>query len=157
VTTEFDQAEQMIANAETQATNALAKAVTYTDTAQLIAQGFSKLILNPVVTQESFVVPPFTPNVNIANDFKTDFDTEWAGFETWVRSLMSDYVDTYFPTLEADILTAENTWLVNVVNNGYLGIPVAVETAMWDRARAKDTIEALKMEDEALNHFSARG
>jgi hypothetical protein len=157
VTTANDEVSTLIANAETKANDALDNAVAYTDTAQLIAQGFSSLGPNQVITAQSFAVPPFTPNINLGNDFKSDFDTEWAGFETWVRGLMTDYVDTYFPTLDGDILTAENTWLINVVNNGYVGIPTAVETAMWDRARAKDTIEALRMEDEALNHFSARG
>jgi hypothetical protein len=157
VTTANDEVSTLIANAETKADNALSQAVTYTNTAQLVAQGFSSLGPNAVITAESFTVPPYTPNINIANDFHSDFDTEWAGFESWVRGLMADYVDTYFPTLESDILTAENTWLVNVVNNGYLGIPVAVEDGMWNRARAKDTLEGLRMEDEALNQFSARG
>lgn len=157
MTTANDEVSTLIANAKDKADTALDKAVTYTDTAQLIAQGFSTLGPNDVITAESFVVPPFTPNINLGNDFKSDFDTEWAGFETWTRGLMADYVDTYFPVLESAILTAENQWLLDVVQTGYLGIPVAVETSIWDRARAKDTQEALRMEDEALNQFSARG
>ena len=157
MTTANDQITELVANAETKAENALDQAVTYTDTAQLIAQGFSSLGPNAVITAESFAVPPYTPNINLGNDFKTDFDTEWNGFEVWVRGLMADYVNTYFPTLNGNILTSENTWLVNVVDNGYLGIPVAVETAIWDRARAKENIDALRLEDEAFNLFSARG
>lgn len=157
MTTANDEVSTLIANAETKANDSLNKAVVYTDTAQLVAQGFSALGPNSVITAESFTVPPYTPNVNIGNDFKSDFDTEWAGFETWTRGLMTDYVDTYFPVLESAILTAENKWLLDVVQTGYVGIPTAIETSIWDRARAKDTQEALRMEDEALNHFSARG
>jgi hypothetical protein len=157
VTTANDQITALVANAETKAEAALDQAVAYTDTAQLIAQGFSTLGPNAVITAEAFAVPSFVPNIDLANTFASDFDVIWADMESWVRGLMGDYVNTFFPILDPAIQTSENAWMLNVVDSGYLGIPVAVETAIWDRARAKENIDALRLEDEAFNLFSARG
>lgn len=152
-----DAVNGLIAHAKDKSDSALVQAVNYTNSAQTIAQGYSGLNANPTITPESFVVPVFNPNVNLAATYKTDFDSVWKDLEAWVRGLMSDYINTYFPILDPAIQAAENAWLLNVVNNGYLGIPVAVETAMWDRARAKDSQDALRMEDEAITQFAARG
>ena len=152
-----DQIAAIILDARNTATDKANRAVAYTDAAQLAAQGFTSATLPTPVTAGSFTVPPYTPNMQLGDTFKTDFDSIWAGMEGWARGLMNDYVNTHFPILDPAIQTAENTWLLNVVNSGYLGIPVPVETAIWDRARAKDSLEAVRMEDEAVTQFAARG
>lgn len=151
------QVDTLISNALDKSSAAIDKVITYTETAQTIAQGYSLLNPNPAVVAETFAIPAFTPNLNLATTYKTDFDVIWQDMETWVRGLMNDYVNTYFPVLDPLVQTAQNAWLLSVVNDGYLGIPVAVETAIWDRARSKDMLEAARMEDEAATQFSTRG
>lgn len=134
------------------------KAVEYTDDATQAAQGGFTSINTPAnIAAATFDVPPFTPNLQLGDTFKSDFDAVWAGMEGWMRGLMADYVNTFFPVLDPAIQTAENKWLLDVINLGYLGIPVSVETAIWERARGKDTLEALRMEEEAVSQFSSRG
>jgi len=71
--------------------------------------------------------------------------------------LMTEWMTTYFPTLNPSLITAEDNWLLAVVNNGYDGIPAALEQLIWERARAKDVIEAARMEEEAVAQFASRG
>lgn len=157
MTTANDEVSSIISNSKTKADEALAKAVTYTDTAQTVAQGYTSLAPNSTVAPESFSVPPFVPNQNLSTQYGTDFNSIWSGMEGWVKGLMTNYIDSHFPVLDPAIETGENAWLLNVINNGYLGIPVGVETAIWDRARSKDTLEATRMEDEASTQISSRG
>lgn len=101
--------------------------------------------------------PPFTPTIDLAATFKSDYDSNLASLETWVRGLMTDWMNTYFPTLNPALGVAEDSWLLNVVNNGYSGIPAALELAIWERARAKEMVEAVRLEEEAMMQFSSRG
>lgn len=157
MTAATDQVAASIQAAAGHAAASLQQATDYTKAAQTAA--LTNIGLNAFipVAAETINAPPYTPNINLTTQFNTDFASQWAGMETWVRGLMSDYIHTYFPSLDPNIGLAENTWLLSVINNGYLGIPVPVEQAIWDRARARDTIEALRMEDEAVTQLSARG
>lgn len=157
MTTAGDTVVTLTNNAVARGNESLATAKTYSDAAQTAALSYINFNALPVIVKEPITVPPFNPNVNLSATYKTDFDTIWAGMEAWVRGLMADYLNTYFPTLNPAIGTSEDAWLLSVVNNGYLGFPVAVETALWDRARARDTLEALRMEEEAVMQMAARG
>lgn len=147
----------LISAANSDADAASNKAVAYTDNAQLAAQGYS--IPGPAITVVApTVVPPaYDPNVQLATVFESDFNATWADLETWVRGLMTDWMNTHFPMLDPAIETAENTWLLNVVNSGYAGIPALIEQAIWDRARSRETQEAIKLEEEAIGQLAVRG
>lgn len=110
-----------------------------------------------VVVAPIVVPPAYNPNVNLSTEFGSDFDSIWGDMEVWMRGLMDDWVNTHFPMLDPAIQTAENAWLLDVVNNGYEGIPAAVEAAMWDRARSKETLDGLRLEEDAYTVFSSRG
>lgn len=105
--------------------------------------------------------PPFDPTVlPLTDQFQYNF-TNISGvnsdLSTWMNNTVAPWIDTNFPMLDPTVVSAENTWLLDVVQNGYSGIPAAIEQLLWDRARSKDTIEALRLEDEAVNSFAARG
>lgn len=127
------------------------------DTAQTAAQDYSATGPAVTVTAPVITPPPFDPTTDLSSEFQTNFDTVWSDMEVWVRGLMTDWINTYFPTLDPALGTAEDAWLLSVINNGYSGIPVAVEQAIWDRARGKDTLEALRLEEEAVASYAARG
>lgn len=157
MSTAGDQVVELTDNAVQQGNEALDNAKTYSDNAQTAALAYITFNALPAIVKEAITVPPFDPDVNLSAEYKTDFDTIWADLEAWVRGLMADYLNTYFPTIDPAIGPAEDAWLLNGVNNGYLGFPVAVETAIWDRARARETQEALRMEEEAVSQMAARG
>jgi len=149
--------DTQIAQAEAAADAATDKAIVYTDAAQVVANGYT--VPGPAITVVApVVVPPeYNPNVLLASEFSTDFDTTWNDMEVWVRGLMTDWMNTHFPMLDPAIQTSENTWLLNVVDNGYEGIPALIERAIYDRARAREDEEAVKLSEEAVSHFSSRG
>lgn len=129
----------------------------YLDAAQQAAGSYSNTGVIPDVDAPVVAVPPFSPNTQLSSTFQSDFDTTWADLETWVRGLMTDWMNTYFPTIDPQLGVAEDSWLLDVVQNGYSGIPPALEQAIWDRARAKELLEAVRMEEEANAQFASRG
>lgn len=150
-------AQDLIAEANADADVATAKAISYTDSAQLTAQGYSTPGPAVTVVAPTVAPPAYDPNVQLATVFDSDFNATWTDLEVWVRGLMTDWMNTHFPMLDPAIETAENTWLLNVVNSGYAGIPAIIEQAIWDRARSRETQEALRMEEEAVGQLAARG
>ena len=147
----------IISNAITQANTTNAQAQTLVTTAQSAAIiGFT--FGEPAdVTAPVIDIPNFDFNTDLSGQFMSDFGTIWSDFNSWVQGAMGTYMNTYFPPFNPAVPTAEDNWLLNVINNGYVGIPIAVEQAMWDRAKAKDAIESLRLEDEATTQFSSRG
>lgn len=133
------------------------KAVTYTDRAITTSQGQATTGAGLTVVAPTVTPPPFDPSVPLADQYQTTFDAEWVGLETWMRASMADWMNTYFPTINQAMGAAVDSWMLNVLNNGYSGIPAALEQVIWDRARSKDSIEAVRLEEEALEQFSSRG
>lgn len=125
--------------------------------AQVAAGSFSSANAPAVVVAPTVTTPPFNPSVDLSAAFQLDFDATWGDLETWVRGLMSDWMNTYFPRLDTTLGTSEDAWLLSVINNGYSGLPAAYEQAIWNRARSRDTLEALRLEEEAVSQFAARG
>lgn len=133
------------------------KAVSYTDSAQTAAQGYATTGPVAHVVAPTINVPPFDPSIRLADTFKSDFNTQWADMETWVRSLMNDWINTYFPQFDQTLGTSEDAWLKQVIDSGYSGIPIALENSIWSRARSKEMVEAIRLEEEAFTQFAARG
>lgn len=150
-------ANEQIADARAAATAAQAQAVTYAQNAQTAAMGYTQTGPVDDVVAQVIIPPPFDPSIHLGAEFQSTFDTTWVELETWLRGLMSDWLNTYFPTIDPLLGPAEDSWLLNVVNNGYSGIPPALERAIWERARGKEMIEAVRLENEAVSQFAARG
>lgn len=146
-----------IAAARAAAEAAQAQAVTYTESAQTAAMGYTQTGPVDDVIAQIIIPPPFDPSIQLGAEFQSTFDTTWVELETWLRGLMSDWLNTYFPTLDPLLGPSEDAWLLNVVNNGYSGIPPALELAIWERARGKEMIEAVRLEEEAMAQMAARG
>lgn len=150
--------DTQLANAETVAHEAEVELRALIDSAQVVAAEAFPGGTAPITVVAPVVASlPFTPNKDISSLFQTDFDTTWSDLEAWVRGLMTDWMNTYFPTLDQTLISAEDVWLKAVINNGYSGIPVALEQQIWDRARGRDTIEAFRLEEEAVSQFASRG
>lgn len=101
--------------------------------------------------------PPYDPTPYQTLQWDNDFHDLWKDLEDWVRDLMNGYMDEYFPKLDACIQVQEDNWLCSVVGAGYMGIPDAVETQIWDRSRSREVIDAQRLTDEAVASWAARG
>jgi hypothetical protein len=101
--------------------------------------------------------PPFDPTPYQTTEWDNDFERLWKDLEDWIRDLMTGYMDTYFPKLDACIQVQEDHWLCEVVGSGYMGIPNTVETQIWDRSRTREVLDAQRLSDEATAAWAARG
>lgn len=109
------------------------------------------------VAVTDFEVPPFDPSKDLAYEFNADYDKIFGDLEDWIRGLMEDWMNTYFPVLDPCIQPSEDAWLCAVVNDGYIGIPAHIETQIWDRARGREITDAIQLEDEAVSGFASMG
>jgi len=101
--------------------------------------------------------PPYDPSPYQTTAWDNDFERLWQDLEDWIRDLMNGYMDEYFPKLDACIQVTEDHWLCQVVGYGYMGIPDAVETQIWDRSRTREVLEAQKLTGDAVAAWAARG
>lgn len=114
----------------------------------------------------SAVAFPFTPtvyepNVNIPETASTDFTI--IQIEPLINDMMDNLRDeftrffaAYFPD-ECDYMAKVQTWLCDVIDGGYDGIPINVETQIYQRDRDRIEAEYAKGVDEANNMWASRG
>jgi hypothetical protein len=152
-------AENVFNNAKSVAESATDGVTSYTQNAVTASQNYAVMgeVPQPEITFADFAIPPYNPDVDLAAQYQLTFDTEWLNLENWVRGLMTDWMNTYFPKIDPCIQPSEDSWLCSVVNDGYIGIPFAVEDQLWERGRAKQLLEANRMESEALDTWAAKG
>lgn len=98
--------------------------------------------------------PVFSPNTELSVDFANAYQQALADFEPTVQESIVDYIARFFPGALATIC---DDWIQNTIVNGGTGIPAAIETAIWDRARGREIVEARRLEQEAVSQFAARG
>jgi len=142
---------QTVANENSELAQALAKE------AQTNAVNVTTITGPDEVRAVDFPIPPFNPNKDLVYQYQSDLDDIWGDLEDWIRGMMTDWMDTYFPVLDPCIQPSEDAWLCAVVNDGYIGIPAAVETQIWDRARGREINDAIQLEAEAMSAFAAMG
>lgn len=72
-----------------------------------------------------------------------------------LKAAFSEYMAEWFPT--GTYFEKATAWLERALGDGGASINTAVETALWERDRARLTAEAARAEDEAMTAFAARG
>lgn len=72
-----------------------------------------------------------------------------------LKAAFSEYMDQWFPT--GSYFEKATAWLERALGAGGTGVNIEVETALWERDRARLTAEAARAEDEALTTFASRG
>lgn len=72
-----------------------------------------------------------------------------------LKAAFSEYMAEWFPT--GTYFEKATAWLERALGEGGTSINTAVETALWERDRARLTAEAARAEDEAMTAFAARG
>jgi hypothetical protein len=72
-----------------------------------------------------------------------------------LKAAFSEYMAEWFPA--GSYFEKATAWLERALGEGGTSINTAVETALWERDRARLTAEAARAEDEAMTAFAARG
>lgn len=154
----YSDAKAIIDSASAQAATLQSAADSHVNTAITDATNYELAALSILVPSPTDL--PVVPLFDSAQDFDGLFQTRrqqfWDGLEARVQQDLAGWMDVYAPKLEAQIQPDSDAWLLNAINNGK-GLPVAVEQQIWDRARQRDTQEALRLEQEAIDGYAARG
>ena len=72
-----------------------------------------------------------------------------------LKAAFSDYMAEWFPT--GTYFEKATAWLERALGEGGTSINADVETALWERDRARLAAEAARAEDEAMTAFASRG
>ena len=97
---------------------------------------------------------------NYKADFANDYTATFNQLKPYLDTLKNDWLNTFFPEASQCLREHADAWLCDVISGSqvnYNGIPPAIEAAIWDRARDRDSKEAARLEDEAYNAYAQRG
>jgi len=97
---------------------------------------------------------------NAATDFSTDVQTAYnnslATLHATIQPQIQNFLATFFPDISTTLKTGSDAALIDIIINGR-GVPIAVENALYNRAKDREVQEALRAEQEVINASAARG
>lgn len=117
---------------------------------------FPEPIPSQSVSDARLTVPSYIPNSDFSNDVKTAFDERFAQLNADIQPQIQNYLATFFPDIDAAVKSNSDAWIINALANGE-SVPVAVENALWNRAKDREVQEALRNETSTLESAGARG
>lgn len=154
---------QIISEALARASEATDAAIGYSDAAQTAATAITSIPDAPAVSVPMIVIPDplgsqaSTSIVNFAAEFKTAYDTLYAQFAAKFPELFDGFINTYFPSIKACIMTAEDNWLCNTILYGGTGIPPDIERQIYDRGRDREAENLTQQTQDAAEEWASRG
>lgn len=100
------------------------------------------------------------PSFDDANAFTMEglrslYENDRAEMLQQLESSFRGFMAEYFPP--GGYFDKATAWLERVLDANGTGIPIAVESAIWERDRARLTAEASRAEEEALTTWAGRG
>ncbi len=98
--------------------------------------------------------PAFQGEVNITSELMAGYGDALRDLRPAMDDAIADYIARWFP--ECVFTTTEN-WICNTILYGGTGLPPDIENAIWQRGRARDIIEANRLEQEAYTSLADRG
>lgn len=103
--------------------------------------------------------PPELPVVETESDptFRREFNYAFDRFDTEFRDRIAWLVETYFPSLNGDLVDASDEWIIDQIRNGGTGLPTTVEAALYNRGKDRIYKAAVAADYMAVSQFAARG
>jgi hypothetical protein len=153
-----EQVNAIIADARSNANEALDKTIAYADAAQTAAG--SVLTGLPGIhtpSEPEVTIPPFNPNVDLAGEFEQAFENALAEFGPDFTAEASRFLNQYFPDFAGCLQSSVDDWICNTITNGGTGIPAAVESQIWARSREKEILETVRAKDALSAQWASRG
>jgi hypothetical protein len=89
--------------------------------------------------------------------FRTEFNYGMDRFDQEFKDRVAWLMANYFPSLNGDLITSSDNWIINQINNGGIGLPISVEEALYARGKDRVIQTGLAAESQALSSFAARG
>jgi hypothetical protein len=103
--------------------------------------------------------PPEAPIVETESNpaFRREFDYAFNRFDDEFRERVAWLVETYFPTLDGELVTSSDDWIIDQIQNGGTGLPTNVEEALYSRGKDRIYQAAAVTDQQAVASFAARG
>lgn len=112
--------------------------------------------MDPVILDSGYEAPQ-APQIEPADpaDAERMYDTKRAEMETLISKGFSGFLSQYFP-LDSSF-TQACSWLARVISDGGTGVNADVESALWQRGRARILADSERAKDEAMSMWANRG
>lgn len=151
---------QELANAQALATNALAgtdRAITSAEQAAngLVNVGYVALV-DPTDVTPADVTAPILPTSDFSTEVKNAFDYAFGTFNQALQAQILQFLTAFFPDIAAGVATGSDQWIIDTIANGRY-VPVAVENALWNRARDREVSDSLRAEQAIIDASASRG
>lgn len=103
--------------------------------------------------------PPDPPIVESENSpaFRREFDYAFDRFDEDFRDRIAWLIETYFPTLNGELVAASDDWIIAQIRNGGTGLPLTVEAALYNRGKDRIYTASLASDSQMIQQFAARG
>lgn len=121
-------------------------------TPKAFAIGDAYQITTPITLPVERPAYVFQPDLSL--EFRQAFEEAFAMFHADMEAGLAEYLATWFPQC---ITTHTDDWICNTILTGGQGIPPDVEALIWQRARSRESEECVRLEQEAVESFAARG
>lgn len=153
------------ANAAFQEAKDLAdRAITTVEATDLYVQGalsgivrdYSGTLPNPSDVIPATITRPLLPTSDLSVDVKDAFDHAFSSFNADLKPQIIDYLAEFFPDISGAVRTGSDQWIIDTITSGGY-VPVAVENAIWNRARDKEMQDAARAEQSITDATAARG
>lgn len=147
-------------HANTLATDAITGINTELAKATAIAAGIDLSVqpwTHPGFVTLSDIPDPVAPtDTTYTNEVRTAFDYALLNLNAQTQGQLQTFLTTFFPDIAQAVKDNSDNWIASTILNGQF-VPVAVENAIWNRARDREAADALRQQDEAVNTFASRG
>lgn len=152
-----------MATVETIVNDALSRATSLSESAEdKINDALAAAPSRFIISRPSFLLPgsisvqPFESNADFSADFLAQYNGVISSLDPGLLTKMRGFLTEFFPDFEVCSEVVEQ-WICDQIQNGGMGLPIAVESAMFQRGRDRILQEGARQEDEIANRFAARG
>lgn len=145
VAAQTSRADTMASTAEDKINAALAAAASY----------FS--VNRPAFTMPaSITVQPFESNADFSADFLAQYGAVVDSLDPELLDKLNAFLTEFFPSFNVCTEVVEQ-WICDQIQNGGMGLPLSVESAMFQRGRDRLLMEGARAEEDIIARFASRG
>lgn len=102
------------------------------------------------------IAKPMLPTTDFSVDVKDAFDRAFGSFNADLKPQIIDYLAEFFPDIAGAVRSGSDQWIIDTITSGGY-VPVAVENAIWNRARDKEMQDVARAEQSIIDATAARG
>jgi hypothetical protein len=95
-------------------------------------------------------------DLDAATEYEASASAMQAALYATIIPTVEDFLTRFYPNL-TPLMNAVESWLLNTIQNGGSGLPVAIEEAIWARTRDRAVREGQRQKAEAVAEFASRG